>query len=80
MLLITKYKAGNEIIQFFNKHLSLAKWLLPKNIEKELKFMDEMKIPLEFNKVFMIYHNDKDYFLYCQNLMNCVKNIIAFLI
>ena len=82
MLLVTNYKlsnkAGNEIIQFFNKHSNLAKSPLPKNIEKGREFMNNMKISsLEFDKVFMTTHNDKDYFLYCQNLMNCVKNIIA---
>ena len=82
MLLVTNYKlsnkAGNGIIQFFNKHSNLAKSPLPKNIEKGREFMDNMKISsLEFDKVFMKNHNDKDYYLYCQNLMNCVKNIIA---
>ena len=82
MLLVTNYKlsnkAGNGIIQFFNKHSNLAKLPLPKNIEKGREFMDNMKISsLEFDKVFMKNHNDKDYYLYCQNLMNCVKNIIA---
>ena len=82
MLLVTNYKlsnkAGNEIIQFFNKHSNLVKSPLPKNIEKGREFMDNMKISsLEFDKVFMKNHNDKDYYLYCQNLMNCVKNIIA---
>ena len=82
MLLVTNYKlsnkAGNGIIQFFNKHSNLVKSPLPKNIEKGREFMDNMKISsLEFDKVFMKNHNDKDYYLYCQNLMNCVKNIIA---
>ena len=82
MILITKNKlsnkAGNGIIQFFNKHSNLVKSPLPKNIEKGREFMDNMKISsLEFDKVFMKNHNDKDYYLYCQNLMNCVKNIIA---
>src|SRR2546429_4614010 len=39
MVLITKHKlnnkAGNAIIQFFNKHSSLSKSPLPKNIEKD---------------------------------------------
>ena len=41
MLLVTKSnKAGNNIIQFSNKHLNLATLPLPKNIEKECEFMD----------------------------------------
>jgi len=82
MLLVTNCKlsnkTGNEIIQFFNKHSNLTKSPLPKKIEKGREFMNNMKISsLEFDKVFMTTHDDKDYFLYCQNLMNCVKNIIA---
>ena len=82
MLLVTKNKlsnkAGNEIIQFFNKYSNLATSPLPKNIEKGRELMNNMKIPsLEFEKVLIINHNDKDYFLHYQNLMNCVKNILA---
>jgi hypothetical protein len=81
MVLVTNYKlsnkAGNGIIQFFNKHSNLTNSPLPKNIEIGREFMNNMKFPLEFDKVFMTTHNDKDYFLYCQNLINCVKNIIA---
>jgi len=82
MILITKNKlsnrAGNDVIQFFNKHSNLAISPLPKNIEKGREFMDNMKISsLEFDKVLITNHNDKDYFLYYQNLMNCVKNILA---
>ena len=83
MLLVTNYKlsnkAGNEIIQFFNKHSNLATSPLPKNIKKGHEFMDNMKISsaLEFNKIVITRYNDKDYFLYYQNLINCVKNILA---
>lgn len=82
MLLVTNHKlnnkAGNEIIRFFNKHSNLTKSPLPKNIEKGRAFMNNMKFStLEFNKVFMARHNNKDYFLYCQNLINCIKNILA---
>ena len=82
MILVTKNKlsnrAGNDVIQFFNKHSNLAISPLPKNIEKGREFMDNMKISsLEFDKVLITNHNDKDYFLYYQNLMNCVKNILA---
>ena len=63
MLLVTKHKlsnkADNEIIQFFNKYSSLVKSPLLKNIEKECKFIDEMKISLEFDKIFITCHNDK---------------------
>src|SRR5215217_5115062 len=73
MLLVTKNKlnnkAGNEIIRFFNKHSNLSKSPLPKNIEKGREFINNMKIcSLEFDKLFLTTNNDKDYFLYCQNL------------
>src|SRR5881394_4210572 len=63
MLLVTRHKlnnkAGNKIIQFFNKHSNLTKSPLPKNIEKGREFMNNMKISsLEFDKVFMTTHND----------------------
>lgn len=83
MILITKNKlsnkAGDDIIKFFNKHSNLATSPLPKNIKKGHEFMDNMKISsaLEFNKIVITRYNDKDYFLYYQNLINCVKNILA---
>ena len=82
MLLVTKYKlsnkAGNEIIRFFNKHSNLTESPLPKNIEQGRAFMDKMKFSnLEFNKILITKHEDKDYFLYYQNLINCIKNILA---
>lgn len=82
MLLVTNNKlsnkVGNEIIKFFNKHSNLATSPLPKNIKTGRKFMDNMKIPsLEFDKVLITRHNDKDYFLHHQNLINCIKNILA---
>ena len=77
MLLVTKHKlsnkAGNEIIQFFNKYSNLETSPLPKNIEKGREFMNNMEISLEFDKVLITRHNDKDYFLHYQNIMNCVK-------
>jgi len=82
MILITKNKlsnrAGDDIIQFFNKYSNLATSPLPKNIKKGREFIDNMKISsLEFNKILITCHNDIDYFLYYQNLINCVKNILA---
>jgi hypothetical protein len=82
MLLVTKYKlsnkAGNEIIRFFNKHSNLTKSPLPKNIKQGREFMNNMKFStLEYNKVFITKHENKDYFLYYQNLIHCVKNILA---
>ena len=68
MLLVTKHKlsnkAGNEIIQFFNKYSNLETSSLPKNIEKGREFINNMKISLEFDKVLITRHNDKDYFLH----------------
>ncbi|GET03759.1 hypothetical protein GLOIN_2v1783703 [Rhizophagus clarus] len=82
MLLVTKYKinnkGGNEIIRFFNKHSNLIESPLPKNIEQERAFMNNMKFSnLEFSKVLITKHEDKDYFLYYQNLIQCIKNILT---
>lgn len=82
MLLVTKHKlsnkAGNDIICFFNKHSSLTKSPLPKNIEKGRAFMNNMKVPnLEFCKVLITNHEGKDYYLYYQNLIKCIKNILS---
>ncbi|GET62655.1 hypothetical protein GLOIN_2v1783703 [Rhizophagus irregularis DAOM 181602=DAOM 197198] len=82
MLLVTKYKinnkGGNEIIRFFNKHLNLTESPLPKNIEQGRAFMNNMQFSnLEFSKVLITKHKDKDYFLYYQNLIQCIKNILT---
>ncbi|GET59623.1 hypothetical protein GLOIN_2v1783703 [Rhizophagus irregularis DAOM 181602=DAOM 197198] len=82
MLLVTKYKinnkGGNEIIRFFNKHSNLTESPLPKNIEQGRAFMNNMKFSnLEFSKVLITKHKDKDYFLYYQNLIQCIKNILT---
>jgi hypothetical protein len=82
MILVTKHKlnnkAANDIIRFFNKHSNLTKSPLPKNIEKGRKFMDNMTLSnLEFCKVFIIKHGNKDYFLHYQNLIKCIKNILS---
>src|SRR2546423_6848928 len=82
MVLVTKHKlnnkAGNAIIQFFNKHLALSKSPLPKNIEKGRTFMNKMKFPnLSFNKICITYHNGKEYFLHYQSLIQCIENILA---
>src|SRR3990170_8790993 len=82
MVLVTKHKlnnkAGNAIIQFFNKHSALSKSPLPKNIEKGRTFMNKMKFPnLSFNKICITYHNGKEYFLHYQSLIQCIKNILA---
>src|SRR6266480_3388838 len=82
MVLITKHKlnnkAGNGIIQFFNKHSALSKSPLPKIIEKGRTFMNKMKFSnLSFNKICITYHNGKEYFLHYQSLIQCVKNILA---
>src|SRR5581483_7873401 len=82
ILLVTKYKlnnkASNDIIRFFNKHSNLTKSPLPKNIEKGRALMDNMKFSnLEFCKVFIINHGGKDYYLYHQNLIQCIKNILS---
>jgi len=40
--------------------------------------MDNMKFSnLEFCKVFIINHGRKDYYLYHQNLIQCIKNILS---
>jgi hypothetical protein len=82
MILVTKHKlnnkAGNDIIRFFNKNSNLTKSPLPKNIEKGREFMDNMKISnLEFSKVLITNHGGKNYYLYYQDLIQCVKNILS---
>jgi len=82
MLLVTKHKlnnkAGNAIIRFFNKYSTLPKSPLPKNIEKGREFMNKMNFPnLEFNKICISRHNVKDYYLHYQNLVHCIKHILA---
>jgi hypothetical protein len=82
MLLVTDHKlsnkAGNAIIRFFNKHSALPKSPLPKNIEKGRGFMNKMNFPnLTFNQICIALHNGKEYFLHYQNLINCIKNILA---
>lgn len=82
MLLVTDHKlsnkASNAIIRFFNKHSALSKSPLPKNIEKGREFMNKMNYPnLTFNKICITHYNGKEYFLHYQNLINCIKNILA---
>src|SRR6266542_1634747 len=78
MLLVTRHKlnnkARNDIICFFNKHSNLIK---SKNIEKGQAFMDNMKFSnLDFCKVLITNYEGKDYYLYYQNLIKCIKNIL----
>jgi len=82
MLLVTDHKlsnkAGNAIIRFFNKYSALPKSPLPKNIERGREFMNKMNFPnLTFNKIRITLHNGKEFFLHYQNLINCIKNILA---
>ena len=82
MILVTKHKlnnkAGNDIIRFFNKYSTLTKSPLPKNIEKGRVFMNNMNFSnLEFCKVHITNHKGKDYYLYYQNLIKCIKNILS---
>lgn len=81
MLLVTNHKlnnkAGNAVINFFNKHSALQKSPLPKNIKKEREFMNKMNYPnLTFNKICITHYNGKEYFLHYQNLIHCIKNIL----
>src|SRR2546429_7740105 len=40
--------------------------------------MNKMKFSnLSFNKVCITYHNGKEYFLYYQSLIQCIKNILT---
>lgn len=82
MILVTDYKlsnkAGNAIIKFFNKHSNVPQSPLPINIEKGRKFMNNMKFPnLTFKKICIASHNHKEYFLHYQDLIHCIKNILA---
>jgi len=81
MLLVTDHKlnnkAGNAVIRFFNKHSTLLKSPLPKNIKNRREFMNKMNYPnLTFNKICITYYNRKEYFLHYQNLIHCIKNIL----
>ena len=55
MTLVTKYKlnnkAGNALIQFFNKHSNISQTPLPKSIEKGKKYMNNMKSNLHLQKL-----------------------------
>src|SRR5213082_3522426 len=82
MTLVTNYKlnnkAGNAIIKFFNKHSNVSQFPLPINIEKGRKFMNNMKFPnLTFKNICIASHNHKEYFLHYQDLIHCIKNILA---
>ncbi len=82
MTLVTDYKlsnkAENAIIKFFNKHSNVPQSPLPINIEKGRKFMNNMKFPnLTFKKICIASHNHKEYFLHYQDLIHCIKNILA---
>ena len=82
MTLVTDYKlsnrAGNAIIKFFNKHSNVPQSPLPINIEKGRKFMNNMKFPnLTFKRICIASHNHKEYFLHYQDLIHCIKNILA---
>ena len=82
MTLVTDYKlsnrAGNAIIKFFNKHSNVPQSPLPINIEKGRKFMNNMKFHnLTFKKICIASHNHKEYFLHYQDLIHCIKNILA---
>jgi hypothetical protein len=81
MILVTKHKlnnkASNAIINFFNKHSTLSKSPLSKNIEKGRVFMNKMKFPnLTFKRILITTYNNKEYFLHYQDLLNCIKNIL----
>ncbi len=81
MVLVMWYKlnnkASNAIIKFFNKHLNLVTLPLLKNIKKEREFINNMIFAnLKFKKTFIISYNDNKYFLYHQNLISCIKNIL----
>ena len=82
MVLVTRHKlnnkTGNAIIKFFNKHLNLITSPLPKNIEKEQEFMNNMTFAdLKFKKTLITNYNDNEYFLYHRDLISCIKNILA---
>ena len=82
MILVTRHKlnnkASNAIIKFFNKHSNLTTSPLPKNIERGREFMNNMTFAdLKFKKTCITSYNDNEYFLYHQNLISCIKNILA---
>ena len=84
MALVLKNKlsnsVGNEIISFFNKHSNLSISPLPKNIQQDYTFMNNIKRPnLEFFKTCVLNYNNNEYFLYHWPLISCIKNILEIL-
>ena len=47
--------------EHINKYSNLEISSLLKNIEKGCEFMNNMEISLEFDKILIMRHNDKDY-------------------
>ncbi len=69
MSLITKYKLSNvtenAIIKFFNKYANLDSSSLPKSIEEECNFMNNMNLlNFIFDKTHMITYNNNNYYLH----------------
>ena len=69
MSLVTKHKLSNVIsnviIKFFNKHANLNTSSLPKSIEKECKYMDNMNLStLTFTKTLVKNYKNKEYYLH----------------
>ena len=82
MALVTKHKltnnTGNAIIRFFNKYANLDTSPLPKSIEQERIYMDNMNLPsLTYKKTCVTIYNNKEYYLHHRLLLNCVKNILS---
>src|SRR5271170_1666277 len=77
MTLVIKNKLSNatenKIITFFNKHVNLPTSPLPKNIQQEHIFMNNMK---KTNLEFLLNYKDIEYFLYYVPLISCIKNIV----
>ena len=82
MSLVTKQKLsntmGNAIINFFNKHANFNASPLPKSIEKECKYMDNINLStLTFTKTLVKNYKNKEYYLHHRSLINCIKNILS---
>ena len=82
MTLVIKHRlsnaTGNAIIWFFNKHANLDKSLLLKLTEQKWKYIDKInQLSLDHQKTSIITYNNIEYYLYYQNLINCIKNIFS---
>ncbi|PKK77896.1 hypothetical protein RhiirC2_731057 [Rhizophagus irregularis] len=70
MTLFAKHKFNNAIG-------NIDKSPLPKSIEEEHKYMDNMNLPnLKFGKTYIVTYNNKEYYHLHLSIKNCIQNIL----